>query len=522
MAAVSVDEWLPWKWMGMRFLTSLSVMLGPTVLMGMSFPLAVKVYTRSMARAGTALGNVYSTNTVAGVLGSLLAGFALIPAIGVQRSILLVAALNALVGVVAVLGDPFTPSSTRKGLALGLGSAFALVAGGQLASRAEPLRSFYERMEVVDVLSYEEGVGSTVKVFADVRGDKFVSIDGFPVAGTSAGMQDAQKSLAHVPMLLTPVDSPRVNIIGFGSGGTSSGIHRYGVERIDVVELVPGVLRAARHFPEMNRGILGEPNYHVIQGDGRNHALVSDQTYDVISIDATSPKMAGNGSLYTREFYRLLRERLSADGLLVQWLPFHLLSEEETRMTARTFQAVFPHTTLWLSPLRHHGVLVGTMHPLEIDVGRLRARLEMQTTREELEPMHTRDLLDFLSWFVMGEEALASYVGDARLNTDDHPYLEFTPALAFFTAGRYQVQNLARFHDARESVLPLLTNLGDSGEERAALAERIRRRYQATQHALRGDVFFYLGRRDEARDEYTRALLADPESREWIEAMRLF
>jgi len=318
------------------------------------------------------------------------------------------------------------------------------------------------------------------------------------------------------------VASPKVNIIGFGSGGTSSGILRYGVEKIDCVELVPGVIAAARWFPEMNRGVLGEPEYHLIHGDGRNYALVTDEKYDVISIDATSPKMAGNGSLYTLEFYRLLRERLTGDGLLVQWLPFHLLSDAETRMTARTFQAVFPHTTLWLSPLRHHGVLVGTIKPLQIDVQALRRKLELETTREELEPMLAAGLLDFLSWFVMGEDALAEYVGDGRLNTDDHPYMEFTPAMAFFTARRYQLQNLARFQESRESVLPLLTNLGGTDEERATLAERVQKRYEATQHAIRGDIFFYLSRRADAQYEYTRALLADPESREWLNAMRLF
>ena len=244
--------------------------------------------------------------------------------------------------------------------------------------------------------------------------------------------------------------------------------------------------------------------------------------YDVISIDATSPKMAGNGSLYTLEFYRLLRERLTGDGLLVQWLPFHLLSDAETRMTARTFQAVFPHTTLWLSPVRHHGVLAGSIKPLQIDVQALRRKLELETTREELEPMLTAGLLDFLSWFVMGEDALAEYVGDGRLNTDDHPYLEFTPAMAFFTAGRYQLQNLTRFQESRESVLPLLTNPGGTDEERAALAERVQKRYEATQYAIRGDIFFYLGRRADAEKEYARALLADPESRAWLNAMRLF
>jgi hypothetical protein len=131
-------------------------------------------------------------------------------------------------------------------------------------------------------------------------------------------------------------------------------------------------------------------------------------------------------------------------------------------------------------------------------------------------------LLDFLSWFVMGENALARYVGDGRLNTDDHPYLEFTPAMAFFTARHYQLQNLLRFQESRESVLPLLTNLGGTTEEQAALAERVQKRYQATQHAIRGDILFYLGRRADAQNEYNQAQTADPESREWLTAMRLF
>jgi hypothetical protein len=84
--------------------------------------------------------------------------------------------------------------------------------------------------------------------------------------------------------------------------------------------------------------------------------------------------------------------------------------------------------------------------------------------------MYVTELLDFLSWFVMGEEALDDYVGDARLNTDDHPFLDFTPAMAFFVAGRFQIQNPARFQESRESVLLLLANMGDTEEERTSLA----------------------------------------------------
>jgi spermidine synthase len=58
MADVTPDAWLPWKWMGVRFANSLTVMLVPTILMGMAFPLASKIYARNVATVGTALGNV--------------------------------------------------------------------------------------------------------------------------------------------------------------------------------------------------------------------------------------------------------------------------------------------------------------------------------------------------------------------------------------------------------------------------------------------------------------------------------
>ncbi|UCC49730.1 MAG: fused MFS/spermidine synthase, partial [Gemmatimonadota bacterium] len=79
MAGSSLDSMLHWKWTGMRFVNSLAVMLVPTVLMGMTFPLVSKIYTRNVKLVGSALGDVYSVNTIGGVFGSVIAGFVLIP-----------------------------------------------------------------------------------------------------------------------------------------------------------------------------------------------------------------------------------------------------------------------------------------------------------------------------------------------------------------------------------------------------------------------------------------------------------
>jgi spermidine synthase len=499
-----LDAWFLWKWIGLRFTRSLAVMLVPTILMGMTVPLAAKIYTRELRRVGASLGRVYSANTIGGVLGSLVAGFALIPLIGVRGGIVAMAALSTLIGIALLLAQPALGGARAAKAGMVAGAALLFLAASRLATGQLVLASYRERADQADVLSYQEGIGSTVKVFRDKQGAKVLSIDGFPVAGTSRGLLDAQESLGNVAMLLSGAASPRVNLIGFGAGGASWEALQYEVTGVDCVELVPGVIDAAKWFPEVNHGVLSRPGYRLIMGDGRNYALVTDRQYDVISVDATSPKMAGNGSLYTREFYRLMDRRLSDEGLALQWLPFHLLSDAEVKMTARTFMEVFPHTTLWLSPLRYHGLLVGTRKPLRIDLEALRRKMERPGVKAELASVGVTAPLDFLAGFVMGEDDLRRYVAGARLNTDDHPYLEFTPAWSYFVALQYALHNLENFRQARTSVAPLLTNAS------AAFADSVTRRYQATQHSIQGDIFYSLGRGDRAEAEWTAALSIDP------------
>jgi spermidine synthase len=512
----SLDSMLHWRWMGMRFLTTLSVMLVPTILIGATFPLVTKIYTRNVERVGTALGNVYSVNTIGGVFGSLIAGFFLIPAIGMQKGIILVSGINVLIGAVLVLYEPVASRRSRVATAVASLLVFSGAGTFYLTSGGLALTSYTERIEAAEVLSYEEGIGATVKVFLNEFGERLISINGFPVAGEPLGLQDAQKPLAHLPLLLSDAPNPKVNLIGFGAGGASWGVMQYDVEEVDCVELVPGVINAAHWFPSVNHGVVDDPKFNVIIGDGRNYALVSDEKYDVISIDATSPKMAGNGSLYALEFYELLKDRLKENGIVVQWFPLHLLSDAEVRMTAKTMLEVFPHTSLWLTPLRQHSILVATPGELKIDVRSLVDRMERVGFQDEFGDLHVNDVVDLLSWFAMGEEALAEYVGDVRINSDNHPYLEFTPAMAYFVADLYKAQNIENIRDYRVSIAPFLTNLGETGAEAEAFAERVRLRYEATQQSLKGDVLLTLGRQTEAIMEYNMALLIDPGDKNWM------
>ncbi|UCC83743.1 MAG: fused MFS/spermidine synthase, partial [Gemmatimonadota bacterium] len=167
MAGSSVDSMLQWKWIGMRFAKTLAVMLVPCVLMGMTFPLVSKIYTRNVRAVGRALGDVYSVNTIGGVLGSVAAGFVLIPSLGVQNGIMLIAGINVIIGGVLILYEPLINNETRIKAVVGLGLLFILFGTLYVTQGPTTLTSYYEGIEDPEVLSYDEGIGGTVKVYQD-------------------------------------------------------------------------------------------------------------------------------------------------------------------------------------------------------------------------------------------------------------------------------------------------------------------------------------------------------------------
>jgi spermidine synthase len=83
-----------------QFVVSCLLMLLPTVLMGMTFPVCVKLYSQKLSKAGEDSGAVYSSNTLGAVLGVILAGFFLIHRIGIDGSLITAALLNVFAGAI--------------------------------------------------------------------------------------------------------------------------------------------------------------------------------------------------------------------------------------------------------------------------------------------------------------------------------------------------------------------------------------------------------------------------------------
>ena len=449
-------------WWGLiRLARSLAVMLLPALLMGMTIPLAVRLYTQNARAVSGAVGRIYGANTLGGVIGAFAAGLVLLPLMGIYGSVMLVSGICALVGLVLIFSANSSSYVNRIKTASALALPFVIALVLLFSQSGAVFSSTVERSLPHQVLYYRESTAATVKVYQNIFADRTLSIDGFPVAGTTARHLDAQKSLGHLPLLLSTVDNPDMAIIGFGAGGSTWAATLYNPDHLDVIELVPDVIEAARYIPAVNHGVMDNPAVNIITGDGRNHLLLTDRIYDIISVDATSPKSAGSGSLYSLEFYQACKKHLSDEGLLVAWLPYHLMSESEVKMVTRTFREAFPHATLWYSLTRHYYLLIGTQQTFSVDFERLQDLVIRPEIQEELLPMGISDAYDILACLLLGEDGLKNYAGDGLYNTDNRPFLEYGPSTAYLNVAKYTRENLNATRWLRENAWPYLCNLGD-------------------------------------------------------------
>ena len=480
------------------FFTAVAIMLLPTLAMGVIFPLVGQIYTRQLARLGRGIGDIGAVNSFGAVGGAFVTGFVLIPLLGTEWSVKVLAALNGLVGLSIAL-----ISQQRKRLvwggAAGLALLLVLVPSDVLRRIAEPTAVNRE------LVFYQEGAEGVITVEQQTDGFRKMALNGGGQVPTDYSSLQIFRLLGHLPLLLHP-DPQEVLVVSLGGGIALGGAAQYEPRRITCVELVPEVIDAARaHFGEFNHHVLENPtawNIELVIDDGRNFLLSSRDTYQIITGDATHPTSADSWVLYTKEFYQLCRGRLSADGIMAQWLPFHGLPPDDYKTIVRTFQHVFPHATLWRS--NNYSIMVGTMQPLAIDWERLKEKMAPPRVHRSLEDIDLGNAFALLNSLVMDEETLRRYVGEGPLNTDDHPYISFVSPKGY-SSGSWEV--LEHLAPHRTSALSLLT------ASSATVREKMEVYFRAGEHALEGDIMRLQNRDRAAARAYQRALQANPADR---------
>ena len=379
----------------------------PTLVMGALFS-----HIASTARAaGISFGLVLGCNTLGAAAAPLVFGVLLVPALGPQLALLVVAA-----GYLAL--------SSRHGWTL---------AAQRATAAATVLLAFWgPSLSIIDIpaggrlVSREEGVMAAVSVVQDAAGTATLHIDNRQQEGSSATLlADARQAL--LPILLHP-QPRRALFLGLGTGATAFSAAEDPQLQVDAVELLPEVIAASAQFRRMLAGEVRESRLRVLRGDARRYVRSSDQQYDVIVADNFHPARSGSGALYTVEHFAAVRERLATEGVFCQWLPLHQLDLTTLRSIVRSFLTAYPHSWALLATNSLETPVLGLIARRErtdFAAAEIQARLAAAALPRSPLQFGIADELALLGSFIAGPRSLARFAGNAPLNTDDHPVVMY-------------------------------------------------------------------------------------------------
>jgi spermidine synthase len=422
------------------------VMLVPAVLFGVGFPAAVAAARPARGTVGRSVGNLYAANTAGNVAGSLAAGLALIPGLGAPLSFQTMALFN-LVAAWSLTGD--APRAMRR--AAGASLALALIALAVPASRgwlgalssggfsrvrtenwtkaAAMVSETAARRKPIELI--EDGA-STIAV---TREGDLTSLwtNGKCDASTSRDMS-TQMMLGLLGLMMHP-DPKDIYVVGLGSGVTAgAALASDRVKSVDCAEISLGVALASRWFADFSGNPVADPRFKLVIDDGRHHLQTRAKQYDVVVVEPSNPWLAGMTNLFTREFFLAARERLKADGLLVQWVQLYETDDQNLGLVMRTLLSVFPHVRAF-----QYGtdlLMVAAMDPRQLEpavvVPRMVERSKEKMIAEWLTRVEITTTLALLGTERLSTPELRRFAGRGVLLTDDHPELEFTAPVAYY------------------------------------------------------------------------------------------
>jgi spermidine synthase len=439
-----------WPWYLLNVISLVAVViLMPIMCAAATLPIVWRLFGRPRP-IGITLGVVNLWNLVGAILGALGAGFLMIPAIGLFKSVVAVS-------VFFLILSQATFFYVSKKWATGFASLAVATFLIFLFSGNNLLTYSVQRLKEGERLLYlNEGKDAVVSVVEERSGVRWLKSNNTYNLGATVSVR-GEKRLGHLPLLLHP--SPKdVAFIGIGTGISMSAGLDHPVEHLVGLEILSGVLEAIPYFGTYNRGLLTDKRVSVVVGDGRVYLKTTNRKFDVIVSDLFIPWHAGTGSLYTLEHFVASRERLKPGGIYCQWLPLYQMSEWEFGSIMATFARAFPYVSIWRGDFSSTVPiigLVGSVEPIALNPGALDKRLESLQERMDPKDPLLREFTDFTLLYAGDLGMIQKWLERFPINTADHPVIEFRAPISQSRTLIFNGQSLsAFFHQFQEKSSP--------------------------------------------------------------------
>ncbi len=431
-----------------QFLVAFAVLLVPTTLMGATFPVIAKYYTKE--KIGKGIGTVYAANNFGAIIGSLVVGFLLIPILGIKFTIIIAATINILISFTLLI--IVAKDSVKKIMIPALILFILFAYFGNYNIQQMHSGGFYrtnpEIATLGDVVYYGEGVYSTVTVRALTKGEdpknqqaKALFVNGIGQGGTEINDLRVNFLLSYLPILIQP-DINQALVIGLGTGMTSGQLAPF--TKVTTIEIEPKIVEASTHFTLFNQNVLENPHHTLIIDDARHYLLTKPEKYDLIISEPTSTWQSFSAQLFSKEFLEIVRNNLDEKGIFIKWVPIYSMDVNDFKNFYKTFTSVFPYTVAFANirfeedtPVKFGTsqiLLVGSMNPIEVNKEKIVENYDSlpEYSKQYLDAIHLSSGEEIYSLFLFDSAILEGYADDAQLVIDDKPILEFSTAIKVY------------------------------------------------------------------------------------------
>jgi spermidine synthase len=328
--------------------------------------------------------------------------------------------------------------------------------------------------EVPEYLKYKwkllyvgEGMNSSVAVTErppHIKGEP--GYKSFHVAGKVEASNDPedmrlQRLLGHLPALVHP-EPKSVLVVGCGAGVTAGSFMVHpSIKRVVICELEPLVPKlASKYFAKENHHVVTDPRVEIVYDDARHYILTTNEKFDIITSDPIHPWVKGSATLYTKEYFELVKQHLNPGGVVTQWVPLYESTPPVVKSEVATFFEVFPHGTVWENPQRRTGsddpdgflgydtVLLGQVEETKIDIEEVQKRLDRPDHSGVVHSLMEVNLwsgLDQLgpvglfSKYAGQASDLKGWTADAEINYDRNLRLQYLAGIGYNTQRGHEI-----------------------------------------------------------------------------------
>ena len=418
------------------------VMLPGAILWGASFPLALAGVAGPGQDSGRLVGGVYAANTVGAIVGAVVVSLVLVGTVGSQKTqqvLIGVAAMAGLLMLMPATGEKRTPLTSTPVVVIGI----ALIAG-LLARSVAPipwLLVAYGRYAATWVGQNElvyvgEGVTASVAVTRTPTGVLNYHNAGKVQASSEPQDMRLQRMLGHITTLV-PKTPTKVLVIGCGAGVTAGAVSIDPMVKdqtiAEIEPLVPRVV--STHFAAHNFDVVNNPKVKIHLDDARHYLLTTDEKFDAITSDPLDPWVKGAATLYTTEFFQVVRSHLNPGGVVTLFVQLYESSEAAVKSEIGTFLEVFPNGAVFANTVNGQGydlVLFGQLEGGKINVDAVQARLSDPANAamaKSLSEVGINSAVDLFGTYAGRKSDMKTWLSDAIINTDRNLKLQYLAGL---------------------------------------------------------------------------------------------